>query len=58
VPAAPSGPDPDALAALCREHLAPYKVPVRFETIDALPRNEVGQVLKRELVERAEAASR
>jgi acyl-CoA synthetase (AMP-forming)/AMP-acid ligase II len=58
VPAAPSGPDPDALAALCREHLAPYKVPVRFETIDALPRNEVGKVLKRELVERAEAASR
>jgi acyl-CoA synthetase (AMP-forming)/AMP-acid ligase II len=45
--------DVDALESLCREHLAPYKVPARFETLDALPRNEVGKVLLRELVARA-----
>jgi acyl-CoA synthetase (AMP-forming)/AMP-acid ligase II len=45
--------DADALDALCREHLAPYKVPARFEAIDALPRNEVGKVILRELAERA-----
>jgi long-chain acyl-CoA synthetase len=45
--------DAVALGALCREHLVPYKVPVRFEPMDALPRNEVGKVLLRELVTRA-----
>jgi acyl-CoA synthetase (AMP-forming)/AMP-acid ligase II len=39
--------------ALCREHLAPYKVPVRFEVVASLPRNEVGKVLGRALVEAA-----
>jgi acyl-CoA synthetase (AMP-forming)/AMP-acid ligase II len=39
-----------ALTALCREHLAPYKVPAKFVTLDALPRNEVGKILLRELV--------
>ena len=43
--------DDGTLEALCRQHLAPYKVPVRFERINALPRNDAGKVLKRELVE-------
>lgn len=38
------------LEAACREHLAPYKVPVRYERIDRLPRNDVGKVLRRELL--------
>jgi long-chain acyl-CoA synthetase len=49
-------PDGAALTDLCRDHLAPYKVPVRFEGIDALPRNEVGKVLKATLVTQAVAA--
>ena len=39
------------LEALCRAHLAPYKVPVTFHWIDSLPRNEVGKILGRDLRE-------
>ena len=41
----------DELVALCREHLVPYKVPAAFHWVDALPRSEVGKVLRRQLVE-------
>ena len=36
----------DALRAHCRERLASYKVPKRFEFTDALPRNSMGKVQK------------
>jgi long-chain acyl-CoA synthetase len=39
------------LEALCREHLLAYKVPVSFERVSSLPRNEVGKVLRRVLVD-------
>jgi acyl-coenzyme A synthetase/AMP-(fatty) acid ligase len=44
--------DDDHLVAHCREHLVAYKVPVAFEWVDQLPRNEVGKLLRRELVSR------
>ncbi|HLM63235.1 MAG TPA: class I adenylate-forming enzyme family protein [Acidimicrobiales bacterium] len=48
-------PDPAALEALCRAHLAPYKVPVRVTALDELPRNEVGKVLRSALARQATA---
>lgn len=46
VPASGREVDPKALTRWCREHLTPYKVPVRFFAIDELPRNEIGKVVK------------
>ena len=43
--------DPDDMIAACDGALARYKIPKRVETIDELPRNAAGKVLKRELVE-------
>jgi acyl-CoA synthetase (AMP-forming)/AMP-acid ligase II len=41
--------DADALEAWARERLAPYKVPTRFVAVDALPRNDIGKVVRRQL---------
>jgi len=41
--------DTDELAALARKNLSGYKVPRAFETMDLLPRNASGKVLKRDL---------
>ena len=40
------------LNAVCRENLVPYKIPVAFERVDAIPRSEVGKVQRRQLAER------
>jgi long-chain acyl-CoA synthetase len=39
------------LRALCREHLAPYEVPARFEFTEQIPRNVLGKSLKKILRE-------
>jgi long-chain acyl-CoA synthetase len=45
------GDAPDAeLDRLCREHLVAYKIPVGYRRVEALPKSEVGKVLRRELV--------
>jgi acyl-CoA synthetase (AMP-forming)/AMP-acid ligase II len=50
--------DPASLRSWCREHLAPYKVPAGFTQVDALPRNDMGKLLRRELTARASAEPR
>ena len=42
--------DPDELRAWCRDHMAPYKIPAGISVVVALPRNEMGKVLRNELV--------
>ena len=37
------------LKALCREHLASYEVPHKFEFVDRLPRSALGKMLKYQL---------
>jgi acyl-CoA synthetase (AMP-forming)/AMP-acid ligase II len=41
--------DVDELTSLCRAHLAPYKVPVAFELVDVIPRNEAGKIVAAQL---------
>ena len=45
----------DDLISWCRERLTPYRVPARVVFVDALPRNDVGKVVKRELAALADA---
>ncbi|MBN2622628.1 MAG: long-chain fatty acid--CoA ligase [Acidimicrobiales bacterium] len=47
----------DELVALCREHLVAYKVPAAFRWVDALPRSEVGKVLRADLARTLAASS-
>ena len=42
----------EALLELAQEHLARFKRPEQIVFVDALPRNDLGKVLKRELRER------
>ncbi len=42
-------PDPDAVRAAVRAHLAGYKVPRRVVVVDELPRSVIGKVLRRKV---------
>jgi long-chain acyl-CoA synthetase len=48
-------PTDDELRLGCREHLVPYKIPVAFHRVANLPRNEVGKLLRRALVDQLDA---
>jgi len=43
--------DGDALCAWAHDRMAPYKVPAGVTFVDALPRNEIGKLLRQELVQ-------
>jgi len=45
----------DQILAFCRQKLAPYKVPKFVEFRDQLPKNQVGKVLRRQLVADSES---
>ncbi|ODU02517.1 MAG: 2,3-dihydroxybenzoate-AMP ligase [Pseudonocardia sp. SCN 72-86] len=46
----------DLVAALRAQKIASYKLPERLEIVEALPRNPVGKILKRDLRERLRGA--
>jgi acyl-CoA synthetase (AMP-forming)/AMP-acid ligase II len=46
--------DGESLRAWCRDHMAPYKVPAGVTVVATLPRNEIGKLLRQELVPLAE----
>jgi len=45
-PAAGRSPDPDRLAAFCREHLAAYKTPRIWQIVDDFPQTASGKIQK------------
>jgi acyl-CoA synthetase (AMP-forming)/AMP-acid ligase II len=44
------GVDRHRIQSLCREELPPYKLPRKFVFVEAIPRNAMGKVNKKELV--------
>jgi long-chain acyl-CoA synthetase len=46
----------DELEAVCRDNLLPYKIPIAFVRVPAIPRSEVGKILRRQLSQEWEAA--
>ncbi|GAA3203618.1 class I adenylate-forming enzyme family protein [Actinocorallia longicatena] len=54
--AGPAGIDEAELLRLCVAHLAPYKRPSRFVTVEEIPRNPAGKILRTRLRERAAEA--
>ncbi len=44
-----TSPKADELRVFCRDHLAAYKCPVKFERVSELPRNATGKLIRREL---------
>lgn len=58
VPVNGANPTAEDIRAFCKLHLAPYKVPRRFEFRTELPRTMVGKVLRRALVEEEQARTR
>ena len=41
--------DSESIMALCREHLAAYKVPRQIQFVDDLPKTSTGKIMRREL---------
>jgi malonyl-CoA/methylmalonyl-CoA synthetase len=54
VPAQGREVDDEELTAHAREHLSAYKCPKRYFEIDQLPRNEMGKILRDELIRMAD----
>ena len=50
--------DADTLREWCRSRLAAYKIPAGMTVLDALPRNEIGKLLRQDLVPLADVEGR